>query len=521
MQKIINKYKEHNITFWYFELMILLLITLPKVNFILDDLPIRVGLLALFPIIVFIDYKRKKINFNKFNHKPLTVLYILFLLLTIPSIIVSKNTLISLYTLIKFILFYVFFVLVTKINFSMEERKKIYVTFLIGIIITLIYGFVSYFFDVNLFKLSNYMYPGALGRIRTTFFNPCYYALFLIMVYPLIFYRMCINKNKLSWLYVILLLAILACLIFTFTRSAILIFIMLAILILFIFRKIIFNLKTLVVFGLSVLMLIFIPGSNTLVKNSLNDGVLVMENLTGFLPEITGDEEETSSTNKEELEESDFKDYSLQDREAFANIANQIANDNKFTGVGFGTYIDYMHSKEFDKTYPNYDSKKIHPHSSLILMYAETGILATTIYLLFIICMVLNMVWYWFKSFKEVNKIYYASSLGLLVSFSFMLVGVMSENSMYDTQIFPIYFIIFGIFYNLIINEKENNKKVMFISSTGGHLNELLQLKPLIEKYDSCLITEKTKSNMNLKNKYDRVYYLVYGTRHYIICFIC
>ena len=27
-------------------------------------------------------------------------------------------------------------------------------------------------------------------------------------------------------------------------------------------------------------------------------------------------------------------------------------------------------------------------------------------------------------------------------------------------------------------------KKVLFISSTGGHLNELMQLSPLFEKYD-------------------------------------
>lgn len=56
-------------------------------------------------------------------------------------------------------------------------------------------------------------------------------------------------------------------------------------------------------------------------------------------------------------------------------------------------------------------------------------------------------------------------------------------------------------------------KKVVFISSTGGHLNELLQLKPLMKKYDSYIITEKTKSNLSLKDKFDKVYYLVYGTK--------
>lgn len=57
-------------------------------------------------------------------------------------------------------------------------------------------------------------------------------------------------------------------------------------------------------------------------------------------------------------------------------------------------------------------------------------------------------------------------------------------------------------------------KKVLFISSTGGHLSELMQLKSMFNKYDFHIITEKTKSNMHLKDKYPkRVNYLVYGTR--------
>ena len=58
---------------------------------------------------------------------------------------------------------------------------------------------------------------------------------------------------------------------------------------------------------------------------------------------------------------------------------------------------------------------------------------------------------------------------------------------------------------------KTNN--IIFISSTGGHLNELLQLKELFKKYNSYIITEKTKSNNKLKDKYDNVFYLAYGTR--------
>lgn len=56
-------------------------------------------------------------------------------------------------------------------------------------------------------------------------------------------------------------------------------------------------------------------------------------------------------------------------------------------------------------------------------------------------------------------------------------------------------------------------KKVLFISSTGGHLNELLQLQRTMKKYDSYIITEKTKSTIYLKNKFKNIYYLVYGTK--------
>ena len=56
-------------------------------------------------------------------------------------------------------------------------------------------------------------------------------------------------------------------------------------------------------------------------------------------------------------------------------------------------------------------------------------------------------------------------------------------------------------------------KKVLFISSTGGHLEELMQLKPMFDDYDYHIITEKTKSNLSLKKKYPkRVNYLVFGT---------
>lgn len=64
-------------------------------------------------------------------------------------------------------------------------------------------------------------------------------------------------------------------------------------------------------------------------------------------------------------------------------------------------------------------------------------------------------------------------------------------------------------------------KKVMFISSTGGHLDELMQLSPLFEKYEYYIVTEKDKSNLCLKEKYkERIYFLPYGTRAKLFTYI-
>lgn len=57
-------------------------------------------------------------------------------------------------------------------------------------------------------------------------------------------------------------------------------------------------------------------------------------------------------------------------------------------------------------------------------------------------------------------------------------------------------------------------KKVLFISSTGGHLNELLRLRPLINKYDSYVATEKQKNNLFIKEEFkNKSFFLLYGTK--------
>ena len=56
-------------------------------------------------------------------------------------------------------------------------------------------------------------------------------------------------------------------------------------------------------------------------------------------------------------------------------------------------------------------------------------------------------------------------------------------------------------------------KRVMFISSVGGHLTQILTLKDMFSDYNYVLVTEKNNVTKPLKEKYN-VRYLPYGSRN-------
>ena len=47
----------------------------------------------------------------------------------------------------------------------------------------------------------------------------------------------------------------------------------------------------------------------------------------------------------------------------------------------------------------------------------------------------------------------------------------------------------------------KETKKICFAASTGGHFEQLMMLKPLMEKYDSFILTEKTTYKTSVKGE--------------------
>ena len=59
----------------------------------------------------------------------------------------------------------------------------------------------------------------------------------------------------------------------------------------------------------------------------------------------------------------------------------------------------------------------------------------------------------------------------------------------------------------------------MFISSVGGHLTQMLELKSIFNDYDYVLVTEKTDVTISMKEKY-KLEFLKYGSRKYLFRYI-
>lgn len=52
----------------------------------------------------------------------------------------------------------------------------------------------------------------------------------------------------------------------------------------------------------------------------------------------------------------------------------------------------------------------------------------------------------------------------------------------------------------------DKKKKLCFAASTGGHFEQLMMLRPLMEQHDNFILTEKT--DYSVAKSIDRVYYL-------------
>ena len=64
-------------------------------------------------------------------------------------------------------------------------------------------------------------------------------------------------------------------------------------------------------------------------------------------------------------------------------------------------------------------------------------------------------------------------------------------------------------------------KKVMFVATTGGHINEVLQLEKMFKDYEYSLVTEKDNYTKSLENRFkSHIYYLKHANQKPLIVYL-
>ena len=431
---------KHNMTYTSLCIYIILLILLPKdLPQLFGVIPIRITLTYLLFIVFCFDYYKNKIAVNNFNFKWIGIVYGIFLLLTIPSLFTTKNLFTSIYTIAKFISFFLVFYIVIKLKLTKEEYKSLVKIIIITSTIKFIWGLIEYIFEIDLFTVGAYKYPGAKGRVSAYFFNTIYYGMYINLIFGYLLYLInkSTNHKEKIVLSIVALLAFIN-IILTFTRSSFLVFFGIIFLLFVFLRKKIIS-KYIISLGIiSIIVGIMIPGSGIFMLSSVNDVtklVFKTSPLEKYLPMLG-----LGNADKD----AEMGDYSLSHRKLFAKTAYEIGKDHMLTGVGFGSYINYIETDEFKTAYPEYKDVKTHPHTSVVLLFSEIGIPGLLAFITFIVGIITIII----KSIKTNKKDNQIAIIALVVTIGFCMVNIIAENAFYDTQIFPLYLAFIGLSIN-------------------------------------------------------------------------
>lgn len=248
------------------------------------------------------------------------------------------------------------------------------------------------------------------------------------------------------------------------------------------------------------------------------------EDLLKMQKEINESEKNSNKTKSEEARLNRIKNYYKWDYESSKLLEQQYATGKLHPGntrgrqqvYNFNKYkLSSVRYKLFGLGYLN-QPLDLSIERDLFMIIFSFGIIG-------FLTVLLKPILIWIKSclkiLKNIKKVK-LDTLYLFEGFSIFFCISIYAGYTYIYTNFSIFLVIIilllqdSIKQNKDIKSESNQKKVSFISSTGGHLNELLQLKPMFKKYNSYIITEYDESTKGLKEEYkNKMSYLVYGTR--------
>jgi len=362
---MLNKYSFLQYLFYILLLLVFLLPLERLGSFTLAGFTIRISQILLILIfLLFLGYSLYQKKFKIILPSPL-VLYIVFLCVTLLSLMAAKEKILGL-TVVIFLssMFFVPYVFINLIDSKKKLKIAIYVLLLSAFIFSL-FGFFQFLGDMAGLPSSitglSYRYVGkVLGfpRIQSTFIEPLYFANYLIIPLVLSFFlfikRTDVKNNK---YFILLFIISLISIILTFSKGAIGAVILLAFaVILFQIRSIFYRQNLPYIFIISFLLIALSWFAFATIK-SLPDFEKIYKKAYNI---ITG--------------------ASIAEREEAYNVAWEAFTRYPLLGIGAGNFGPYFAG--YPTSPPDFGWAIV--NNQYLEILAETGLLGFFVFLVFI-----------------------------------------------------------------------------------------------------------------------------------------
>jgi len=322
---------------------------------------------------LFILIIRKKNYFRNYFF----YLFLIFWLILVTSSLLSKNPFFSLETSIFYIRFFIFSLSIYYLLIERLFNFKIFTNFLLFIILLLIFdSHFQYFSGYNIlgFKLESPL------RVNSFFRDELKMGSFLFRIFPILLILLIFLNNK--KLYLFLIPAVFSSIILSGERTSIILSIIFFLVV--VILKIKFKEKILIISSLFLVLIIQFSFNDSFKYNFTER--MNKEFVFGKLDNPT----------KELEKKFRFKFFTNLHTEMY-NTSYEMFLDKKFLGHGPKMYR--IICKEYD-----IKTCSTHPHSFVIQLLAETGIVGFLFYLAFFVFVIKDF--FYFFLFKSINSNY-------------------------------------------------------------------------------------------------------------------
>ncbi|MBP6472315.1 MAG: O-antigen ligase family protein [Chloroflexi bacterium] len=345
---------------------------------LLEDTSLSINLLGIlnialiFLVIFYFLFMKKKIP-----NQPFWLTFSTFLYVAIITIFISNNRVLSLRGIMQVGSYLAIYLLLVNQLKHPKDLHKLRFAIITSTIIPVVFGIYQFFTGTGNTEIS----PG-INRIMGTFFHPSAFGMYLIILWPLLFFQWYQAKKRFPQLFLtILLLSVTFCLFMTYTRIVWLAFILNVLGVLFIFRRF----RLMILIGMIGASLAIISWQPIMARFSeairFENGHFVFSELGSVAWR--------------------FQQW---------QIATRLFKENPLLGIGWWTF-------------PDYNVWSSTPHNDYLRLAAETGILG----LIFYVVLMLNVIFYLWSARKNMPRfspLTQQIGIVLLAIFSYILLSL-------------------------------------------------------------------------------------------------